>query len=54
MTRTSWPRAASQAAISPEYFPMPRGSGEKFVLQMRTFIGLKQFATLLWHNPVHF
>jgi hypothetical protein len=46
MTRTSWPRAASHAAISPEYFPMPSGSGEKFVLQIRTFIGLKQFATL--------
>src|SRR5271155_3128653 len=36
--RTSWPRAASHAAISPEYLPIPVGSGSKLGLQMRIFI----------------
>ena len=38
MTRTSCPRSASQAAMSPEYLPIPVGSGAKFALYMRILI----------------
>src|ERR1035441_7014216 len=30
-TRTSWPRRASQSAISPVYLPMPTSSGAKLL-----------------------
>src|SRR6266481_6373647 len=38
MTETLWPRAANQAAISPEYLPMPVSSGAKFSPTMRRCI----------------
>jgi hypothetical protein len=38
MALTSCPRDASQAAISPEYLPIPVGSGAKLALQIRIFM----------------